>query len=195
MQHTVGGDESDGRGSTRAQLQPEAGQYGQSMGRKCATGGKWLNFPIVCWRANADLRLQENNGRAWPEVRSSSAFLGANGGSRAGASAVDGAIFRQVAQGSVWGEPSKTRWGTRTRELLSSATAIGCDVLSSRDGERDLGPWGRGGNRGSSRPPKATACQTCASNVAGRRLAQVLSPLQPCSPHRSSRIWGAIPGP
>lgn len=103
MQHTVGGDESDGRGSTRAQLQPEAGQYGQSMGRKCATGGKWLNFPIVCWRANAGLRLQENNGRAWPEVRSSSAFLGANDGSRAGASAVDDAIFRQVAQGSVWG--------------------------------------------------------------------------------------------
>lgn len=33
VQHTVGRDESDGRGSTRAQLQPEVGQYGQSMGR------------------------------------------------------------------------------------------------------------------------------------------------------------------
>lgn len=126
--------------------------------------------------------------------RSSSAFLGANGGSKSWSSGGRQRNFPTCGAGVRVGEPSKTRWGTRTRELVSSATGIGWHVLSSRDGERDLGPWGRecvGGweqgviDLGDSRPPKATACQTCASNVSGRRPGS-LSPLQPCSPDRSN---------
>lgn len=99
------------------------------------------------------------------------------------------------------GEPSKTRWGTRTRELVSSATGIGWHVCRLETGNATsvLGDGSvlGGGNRGSStwetrdhqkpRPVKLAP----ATFLAG---AQVLS--LPCNPAlRTGRIWDAIPGP
>lgn len=136
-----------------------------------------VEFSDCLLARNAGLRLQENNGQAWPEVVFS--FLGANGGSKS--SGFGGrrrpGNFPTCGTGVRVGEPSKTRWGTRTRELVSSATGIGWDVCRLETGNATsvLGHGsvlgvGTGGRRlGDSRPPKATPCQTCASNVSGRR--------------------------
>lgn len=134
-----------------------------------------VEFSDCLLARNAGLRLQENNGQAWPEVVLS--FLGANGGSESSGFGGRRRNFPTCGTGVRVGEPSKTRWGTRTRELVSSATGIGWDVCRLETGNATsvLGHGsvlgvGTGGRRlGDSRPPKATACQTCASNVSGRR--------------------------
>lgn len=151
-----------------------------------------MNFPIVCWRAMQVCVCKRTMGR--PGRRSSSAFWGPTAAAKARASAVDDAIFRPVAQGSVWGNLQRhagarehVNWSRQPRGLA------GMFVVSR---QRDLGPGARGVCWGweqgvvdlktrdhqKPRPVKLAP----ATFLAG---AQVLSPLQPCSPDRSRTIF------
>lgn len=112
-----------------------------------------VEFSDCLLARNAGLRLQR---KQWAGVAGGrlQLFWGPTAAAKAGASAVDNAIFRPVAQGSVWGNLQRhagarehVNWSRQPRALA------GMFVVSGRGTRpRSLGTgvcWG-GGNRGSS---------------------------------------------